>query len=492
MRRLARWVFSPTLVLLTGGLIASNLALAQAPQHPHIVFILADDLSFKSVGYNGGEISTPTIDNLASSGAKLTNYYSLHLSTPARAALMTGRYPMRYGLQTAVLFPDEKGGLPLDERTLAQALKETGYKTYLVGKWQLGHSDKAFWPTRRGFDYAYGCLQGEIDYYKKTQNGILDWWRNEKVVSEPGYVTALLGKDAGRIISQHDVKQPMFLYLALTAPHTPYQVPQTYLDRYQQIQDPAKRAYAAMVTALDDAVADVVTALAMKGIKDDTLIVFASDNGGVLPAADNSPYRGSKGSLYEGALRTAAFAVWPGKIKSGTLIGERTHVTDWYPTLVKVAGGKLEQPKAIDGFDLWPALGENKPIGRKELLVNAEQFRGAVIKDDWKLIEIAGMPSRIMLFNLKDDPSEKSDQASANPEKVKELNSLLGKYLKEQVMAQWLKSRLTPTGKELLPFGDEGDVPDGGYGAAPVIPGAGPPPPPPARKPKPAPKKPTA
>ena len=228
------------------------------------------------------------------------------MCTPTRAALITGRYPLRYGLQTAVIPQGHTYGLATDEWLLPQALKEAGYETAIVGKWHLGHADKKFWPRQRGFDYQYGPLIGEIDYFTHKVDGKVDWYRNNEVVEEEGYSTTLLGDDAVKLIKEHDPATPLFLYLAFNAVHTPYQAPPKYLDQYRNIQDPSRQAYAASATAMDEQIGRVVAALDQKGMLDNTLIIFQSDNGGtrdplfagaitdmskvVLPP-DNGPYR---------------------------------------------------------------------------------------------------------------------------------------------------------------------------------------------------------
>ena len=303
-------------MLLSLPCMAASDATAQAnPPRPNIIYIMADDLGGKDVGFHGSDIKTPNIDRLAAQGAVFDQFYAQPMCTPSRAALMTGRYPHRYGLQTAVIPSAGTYGLATDEWLLPQALRQAGYRTAIIGKWHLGHADPKYWPKQRGFDYQYGPLLGEIDYYTHAAHGKTDWFRDNKLVKEPGYVTELLGNDAVRLINKHDPKSPLFLYLTFTAPHAPYQAPQAYLDRYKHIADPSRRTYAAMISAMDDQIGRVVTALDKRGMRDNTLIVFQSDNGGPRSAqftgevdmskstipADNGPYRDGKGMLYEGA-----------------------------------------------------------------------------------------------------------------------------------------------------------------------------------------------
>src|SRR5262245_8403374 len=175
-----------------------------AAPRPHIVYIVADDLGWKDVGFHGSDIKTPNLDKLAESGARLEEFYAQPMCTPTRAALLTGRYPLRYGLQTAVIPSAGRYGLSTDEWLLPQALKQAGYRTAIVGKWHLGHFDQKYWPSQRGFDYSYGPLIGEIDHFKHESHGVTDWYRNNKIVKEPGYDTELFGADAVRLIGAHD------------------------------------------------------------------------------------------------------------------------------------------------------------------------------------------------------------------------------------------------------------------------------------------------
>jgi arylsulfatase A-like enzyme len=417
-----------------------------ADKPPNILYIVADDLGWKDVGFHGSDIKTPALDALAARGAKLEQFYAQPMCTPTRAALMTGRYPMRYGLQTAVIPQGHVYGLAIDEWLLPQALKEAGYETAIIGKWHLGHADQQFWPRQRGFDYQYGPLIGEIDYFSHEVDGKVDWFRNNQVVEESGYSTTLLGDDAVKLIEQHNPATPLFLYLAFNAVHTPYQAPQEYLTQYNTIEDPSRRAYAASATAMDDQIGRVMSALAEKKMLENTLIVFQSDNGGtrnpmfagaitdmtkvVLPA-DNGPYRDGKGTLYEGGTRVVAVASWPGHIKEGSVVNEMIHTVDLYPTLVKLAGGNLGKSKPLDGLDVWGTISEGKPSPRTELVYNIEPFRAAIREGDWKLIWRTLLPQSVELFNITKDPSETTNLAAEQPQKVAELQKRIDELAAE-------------------------------------------------------------
>ena len=426
---------------LAAWLLGCSVACASAAEHPHIVYILADDLGWKDVGFHGSTIRTPNLDRLAQSGVRLERFYTQSYSTSTRAALLTGRYPMRYGLQTLSILPWSEYGLPTGERLLPQALKDAGYRTAALGKWQLGHYKKDYWPTQRGFDSFYGSFNGDLDCLRKTnQAHKADWFRNERPVSEEGYCTTLIGKEAANIIEKHDTATPLFLYLSFHAPQSPLQATKKYLELYGGVSDEQRRTYAAMVTALDDAIGVVTAALEKKGVTTDTLIVFHSDNGGAVPnkyptgdgdvqrgVSDNGPYRDGKGSLYEGSLRVVAVASWPGKIPAG-VVAERIHVTDMYPTLLGLAGARLEQPKPLDGIDQWATITGTKLSARKELLLGMEDFRGALMAGDWKLIVHSRLPVRYELYNVMDDPSEEDNHAEREPQRVQEMLVRFNEY----------------------------------------------------------------
>jgi arylsulfatase A-like enzyme len=403
-----------------------------APLKPSIVFILSDDQGWADVGWHGGEILTPNLDKIAAAGAKLDQFYVLPVCSPTRAALLTGRYPMRLGMQTGVVRPYAQYGLPLEERTLPQALREAGYTTAICGKWHLGHFRPEYLPTRRGFDHQYGHYNGAIDYYKLERDGGADWHRDDKVCHDEGYSTSLIAQEAVRLINVQPKDKPLFLYVPFNAPHTPLQVPEEYKAPYGELPEP-RRTYAGMLAAMDEAIGCILAALDETGIRENTLIIFASDNGGEEPGkvGSNSPLRGGKYTLYEGGVRVCAAAAWPGHIKPGITISEPIHMVDWYPTLLKLAGASLDQKLPLDGLDIWPTITAGKPSPHSEILLNAEPKRGAIRVGDWKLI-INGADARsrksgqrVELFNLAEDPNETRNLAAEQPEKVQ---ALRGRY----------------------------------------------------------------
>ncbi|MEI7728677.1 MAG: arylsulfatase [Verrucomicrobiota bacterium] len=445
------------LVALLSGLPLPEVK-AAAPR-PNVLFILADDLGWADVGFHGPDIQTPNIDKLAAAGTRLEQFYVQPVCSPTRAGLLTGRYPIRHGLQVGVVRPWAQYGLPLEERTLPQALKEVGYETAIVGKWHLGHFEPAYLPTRRGFDHQYGHYNGALDYFTHIRDGGFDWHRDDKVSHDEGYSTFLDAKEAVRLITEHDASKPLFLYVPFNAVHAPHQVPEKYKEPYAHLKEP-RRTYAGMVAAMDEAIGTIIAALEKQGLRQNTLIIFSSDNGGPAPGrvTSNGPLRAGKGTLYEGGTRVAAFATWDGHIKPGSVVNEPLHVVDWYPTLLKLAGASLEQKLPLDGKDAWPTIAEGKPSPHSAILLNSTPKNGAIRVGDWKLVlngriamgdsendgeTLATRRERraaavstnelVELFNLVQDPYEKNNLAAAQPERANELRARLDVFAKAAV-----------------------------------------------------------
>jgi arylsulfatase A-like enzyme len=473
-------------VLFAVVALAATISPGAASERPNIVVILADDLGNADLGYRGSAIRTPALDQLARDGVRLESWYGQQLCTPARAALMTGRYPMRYGLQTGVIFPAHTYGLPTDETTLPQALQAAGYKTAMVGKWHLGHADRKYWPQNRGFDTFYGNLVGEVGYFDKQRGGVIDWQRNGEFFKDERYLTTLIGDEAVKIISSHDTAAPLFLYVASLAVHTPLEAPEANIAAYNGVFENAeKRTYAAMLTALDTQVGRIVEALKTRGMYENTIIFFSSDNGGVRnmkigapggekasePPASNLPYRDGKATLYEGGVRVPSIISWP-KEFTPRVVSEPLHHVDLMPTLLGIAGIASPPAHPFDGRDATATLRDGAPSPHDNILLNVEPYRGAVRKGDWKLVKLALLPGRTELFNLAEDPSETTNVAASHPQVVAELEALLLEYARQQSPSQWLRVQpafLGPQGKTVF---DEGyDIDDGGLlHEAPVLP----------------------
>jgi arylsulfatase A-like enzyme len=407
------------------------------PPRPNIVIILADDMGYADAGFNGGkDIKTPNIDKLARDGAILKSFYVQPVCSPTRAALMTGRYAVRTGVYTVVR-PNATWGLKLDERTLAQALHDTGYETAITGKWHLGEFKPAYRPTRRGFDHQYGLWFGMIDYFTHRRDGQLDWHRDDQPCKDEGYSTHLLAKEACRMIRDKDPAKPLFLYLPFNAVHSPLQVPAEYCQPYTNLKG-GRRTYAGMLAAMDEAIGQVLTALDEQKMRDNTLIIFSSDNGGPAPGTitSNGPLRAGKGTIYEGGIRVCACVNWPGHIPAGTVINEPLHAVDWYPTLVQLAGAQPDQKQPLDGLDIWPVLTQGAKSPHDALLLCGTRAGQAAIRmGDWKLLVGAGdkIGGPVALYNLANDIGEQKNLAADKPEKVKELQGRLDALMQSAV-----------------------------------------------------------
>ncbi len=405
---------------------------------PHILLLVADDLGWNGVGYHGGPVPTPHIDSLAQSGARLEHFYAQALCSPSRAALLTGRYPIRYGLQTGVLRPWAELGLDLDERLLPEALQELGYETSIAGKWHLGHYTKDHLPMQRGFEHQYGCFTGSIEPMQHTRMGTLDWARNQKPLRERGYVTERIADEVVRRIEERDPERSLFLYVPFTAPHTPHFVPPKERARFRHLEPKSLRQYAGVVGCLDDAIGRILAALDEQGLRDETLILFLSDNGAEIDGGDrerNAPLRDGKGELYEGGVRVPAVVSWPGRIEPGRVVDTPLHLVDLFPTLVGLAGGDVSEAGALDGIDAWPVLRGDDTVPRT-LLLNVNGRTGAVRRGRWKLLRTKDGPTqRLELYDVVEDPGETRDLAKEQPDRVQELSAALQAFEAESVPA---------------------------------------------------------
>ncbi|KAK2184850.1 hypothetical protein NP493_250g02010 [Ridgeia piscesae] len=363
-------------------------------QRPHIVFILADDLGWNDVGFHGSkQIPTPNIDTLAYDGIILNNYYVQPICTPTRSALLTGRHPIHTGMQQGVIVGAQPYGLGLNETILPQYLKTLGYKTHIVGKWHLGMFAKEYTPTYRGFDSHLGYYQGMEGYWDHTYQAFagqkdswgLDFRRDGRLVKTAfgQYSTELFTTEAERIIAEHDVSKPLFLYLPHQAVHSanpsdPLEAPWKYLKQFGHIKHKGRRTFAAMMSALDDSIGNITKALDIRGMLNNSVIVFSSDNGGPahgfdMNYANNWPLRGVKATLWEGGMRAAGF-LWSPLLKRTNYVSNHlVQVIDWLPTLLSIAGYNMSQlPSSVDGFDIWRMLSEQGPPARSEILHNIE------------------------------------------------------------------------------------------------------------------------
>jgi arylsulfatase A-like enzyme len=434
--------------LTTLFFLLSCIPLFATPESkPNIVIFLIDDLGYADCGFLGGkDIKTPQIDALAQSGAVLESHYVQPVCSPTRAALLTGRYATHTGVYSIVR-PGAEWGLPLAERLLSSALKEAGYCTSICGKWHLGEYQPAYTPTRRGFDHQYGHRFGALDYFTHIRDGKHDWYRNDEPLKAEGYATHLIAQEACKIVREKPGDKPLFLYVPFNGIHSPHQVPAEYEKPYDKLPK-LRRSIAGMLAAVDEAIGQIAAALKEKGLTDNTLIVFSSDNGGPSPgrATDNTPLRAGKGTIYEGGIRAAAFATWPGKIPAGIRIKEPMHISDWFPTLLKLCGAPTDQKLPVDGRDVWPMLTKAaKSPHEALLLLGTKPGEAAIRQGDWKLLmnasikdaeesdDAAATKTKLELYNLADDLGEKKELSAAHPEKLNELRNKLAALLKDAV-----------------------------------------------------------
>ncbi|MFC2125535.1 sulfatase-like hydrolase/transferase [Bacteroidota bacterium] len=360
---------------------------------PNFIIIMADDLGYGDIGcYGNNRIMTPNIDRLAAEGLKFTDYHANGpVCTPTRAALLTGRYQQRSGMEGVIYVGGEtrQYGIDKKEITFAEVLKTKGYATGVIGKWHLGYK-KVFNPIHQGFDVFKGYVSGNIDYISHYDNaGIYDWWHNLDSTSEEGYVTDLITLHSCEFIEQY-ADQPFCLYVAHEAPHWPYQGRSDKADRYpgvnfeSQGSRPDKLgAYKEMVEIMDESVGKIVNKLVELDLEENTLVIFCSDNGAVQ-IGDNGGLRGYKTTLWEGGHRVPAIAWWPGKINPG-ITNDLTCSMDIFPTMVNLTGIEGKILPEFDGINITPILFDDKSFNNRKIFWRYRNFKCAR-QGDWKII----------------------------------------------------------------------------------------------------------
>ncbi|NUQ65258.1 MAG: sulfatase-like hydrolase/transferase [Pirellulales bacterium] len=426
--------------LLALGLVfgTSQLCSAESPKgKPNFVFMIADDLGWADVAFHGGNAATPHLDRLAREGLELSQHYVAPVCSPTRTGLLTGRCWSRFGVTN----PQNNRAIPWDTVTLPRALKIAGYDTCITGKWHLG-SLPEWGPNHFGFDHSYGSLAGGVSpwnhRYKKGPY-TRTWHRNEQLIEEPGHVTDLIAAEAVGWIEARGEK-PFFLYVPFTAVHLPIKEPEEWLKRVPDtIQGDVARHYAACVMHLDDAVGRILAALERKGKQDSTLVVFTSDNGGSTVenndlkypddncpngklTGNNTPWRGQKGDLYEGGTRVPTIVRWPVRVKPGK-VNSPVQITDWMPTLCRLAGYRPSQDLKWDGMDVAMLLLDQRDLPERPIYAVAAGWQARSLRlGDWKLlVHGKGDSRKIELFNLVQDPGEAKNLAEKEKDRVKRL-----------------------------------------------------------------------
>lgn len=415
---------------------------------PNIVFILSDDMGWNQPGFNGGKGQlTPNLDRLAAEGMRLDEFYTHSVCAPTRAAFLTGRYAFRtwsdwrsedfgkpsYLAKLGLKLAYNKRGEPTrrihaldtEERTVAEALRDSGYFTSLIGKWHLGEWLPEHLPMGQGFEHQYGHYAWGIDYYTKTivhnapaRFAVYDWHRNQKPIQETGYATDLIAAETERVIAARKKDdRPFFIYVAFNAVHGPLNPP----PEFEGDKDDPLAIRDAMLKRMDRAVGKISQAIDDHGFRENTLFVFANDNGPVLESM-SKPFRGTKNTTFEGGVRQPAIVRWPNRTKPGTTKDGLMFITDFYPTFIELAGGSLKQKRPIDGIDMSSMLFKGGESKRTEIVYDvAGSVRLPTIRiGDHKLMGEA-------LYDIKSDPSEKQDIAAKHPEIVARLSARLKK-----------------------------------------------------------------
>ncbi len=446
-------------IFLALALLSWAPGLAVADDRPNVIVIVADDLGWNDVGFHGGDIDTPSLDRLAAEGVELNRFYTTPICSPTRAALMTGRDPMRLGVAYGVIMSWDNNGIHPDEHFLPQSFKAAGYQTAMVGKWHLGHAQMTYHPNQRGFDHFYGHLHTEVGFFPPfSVQGGKDFQRNGESIDDEGYETFLLAAEASRVIRERDPSKPFFLYMPFIAPHTPLDAPQELQDKYKDIntdlaptrakqtddtrtlskilmQGSARPMYAAVVDAMDQAIGQVLDTLEEEQIADETIVLFFSDNGGAaysVGGADNAPLRGGKGETFEGGIRVVSVMRWPDGLPAGQKREQIMTAMDVFPTLAEAAGIEPQNQREFDGRSLWPALARDEAMPREDLVFFGSEmmrpgtFHLTAFNQEWKLvqeIDQGQLETTVTnyLFRPDEDPNEYINLAQAHPDVVQEL-----------------------------------------------------------------------
>jgi len=448
-------------LILLPVLIALEEALLPAAS-PNILYMIVDDFGYNDVSWNNPAMHTPVLAQLAEEGVILDKFYSQPRCSPSRAALLTGIYPYKMSIQRGNISPFRPSGLATVFPTLPELLKESGYSTHLVGKWHLGYCHEDYLPTRRGFDTFFGQYGQQTDHYTRVdvQNRHIgagyDLRRGENVTYEGAgvYSSKLWAQETVALLDKLDEKnQPWYLQVAFTAARAPFQAPDRFMEMYDKrkhgkfakIEFDLESVRKGMVSAVDEAIGEIVAKLKNTGKYNNTIIIFSSDNGSADSNA-NLPFKGVRGHLTEGAVRVPAFVHSPllGVSRQGTRSEEMVHITDWFPTILSLArhGGNI----STDGLNIWPVIAGGEKGERDTIVYNLDMddqsgnFQFGIRKEDWKLLwghpekfTVHKNPKRqhVELYNLSLDPFEENDVSETHQDLVVGLQKLVLKLAKE-------------------------------------------------------------
>jgi arylsulfatase A-like enzyme len=433
----------------------------QGADRPNVLILIADDLGWNDVGYHGSEISTPNIDQIAQAGIELDRFYTQPSCSPTRAALMTGKSPASLG----VIRPISKNSnvsLPLEEKLMPEYLADLGYQSFLVGKWHLGKSTRSELPNARGFEHAYGSLTGGIGYWSKVHGGGYDWHRNGKVLRQEGYATHLLVNEVNTLLENRDKSRPNFMYVAFQAPHLPNEAPVKTISKYDSLQG-NRSIHAAMVDELDQAIGKILQKYKELGILENTIILFMSDNGGLVApnkdpalqskmqsnaltlerifgrpipvpgleflvsafldgASDNSPLPGGKTLIREGGVRVPAAIWFAGHLEADRYTAPFT-VSDVLPTILEGVGAIDSIPNNLRGRSQWQGL-LGGVAEAPDYVISGFIDGFSIYHWPWKLIN----SEKLELFHIINDPLEKHNLATEHTEIVADLQLRLDNW----------------------------------------------------------------
>ena len=427
---------------LVGILILNEIAISADAYRPNVLVIVADDLGYGDLGFQGGkDVPTPHLDRLAAGGTRCTNgYVNCPVCSPTRAALLTGRYQQRFGHefnpgQQQDAAARDAFGLPTTEITLGNQFKNAGYRTGQVGKWHLGFSER-FLPAQRGFDESFGFLGGAHTYLPAKEGAKSGIFRNGQEVHESEYLTDAFAREGASFI-ERNAPNPFLLLLTFNAVHAPLDTRPDKLEQFKQISDPKRRSYAAMLSSLDDAVGRVLSQLEKSGVAEKTLVFFISDNGGPTQANGslNTPLNGVKATVWEGGIRVPFVVRWPGHVPENKTYDQPVIALDIFATASAAAGAALPADRVIDSVNLLPYLtGENHSAPHDALYWRfGEQH--AIRQGDYKLLKLRNGEEH--LFDLSKDTSEKQDLLSERPDVAQQLRGEYAKWNSQLVSPLW-------------------------------------------------------
>ena len=418
-----RRVLVSTITFITALLCAG--ATNQPLPPPNIVIIMPDDMGWGDPSFNGGEVPTPSLDQLSSESLSLSQFYTFPSCSPSRAALLSGAFPHRLGVSDPVRMIDP--GLPADVPLLPEILRSAGYRTAMIGKWHLGGEFVPEQrPHHRGFDLFYGSYQTGIDYFShENSSGELDWWLNDTPQREQGYITHLQADAAEQFIQNTEDERPFFLFFAPHAPHAPFQAPDKTVDKFSHLRGRSRAPYAAMIAEFDDAVGRILAAIDASGEKANTIVVFFSDNGGTR-VSNLGQYRGQKNTLYEGGIRSPFLLRWPNHIVPQNRSDYVASIMDVAPSLLAAASIDPRTLTSADGIDLLPHILSGSAPLRDRVVIGNQDF--TAITTRWKLI-LTSTGSE--LYDLKNDSAESANVAAEHPEITSELIQFIESFTKD-------------------------------------------------------------